>query len=153
MMRRALYAPYFSHICGRASAQPSSRRSRGGFTLVEVMIATAVLALGAMLIYEGFFMSIDANEYCLDYLSVASWIDEKMWFVQNELTRYGPLVDIKTVGSFVKRDKDFRWSISYCVRDESTSYTLYAVKLVLDWQRGKKSSRITRNAYALYEKE
>jgi len=125
--------------------------SDNGFTLVEVMIATAVLALGIVLIHEAFFASLDAFGYYSNYLRVAPWADEKIWDAQDELRRLGPRADIEREGEFLGRNKNFRWNLSYGPLGETKS--LYRVDLILSWQEGKRRVSLLRSAYAIYEKE
>jgi prepilin-type N-terminal cleavage/methylation domain-containing protein len=122
-----------------------------GFTLIEVMIATAVLALGTVLIHEAFLSSLDAFDYYYNYLRLASWADEKIWDAQDELLRLGPQADIEREGEFSDRNKNFRWSLSYVSLEETKS--LYGIDLILSWQEGKRKASILRSAYAIYEKE
>ena len=118
---------------------------------MEVMIATAVLALGTVLIHEAFFASLDAFGYYSNYLKVAPWADEKIWDAQDELRRLGPQADIEREGEFSEKSKNFRWNLSYGPLGEPKS--LYRVDLILSWQEGKRKAGLLRSAYAIYEKE
>lgn len=122
-----------------------------GFTLMEIMITTAVLALGTVLIYEGFFMSLETFNYYFDYLNVVPWADEKIWDAQNELSRLGPQAKIETAGEFVNRNKNFIWNLTCGLLDETGG--LYSVDLLVSWQEGKRKLRLARSAYAIYKKE
>jgi len=123
------------------------------FTLVEVMVTTAVLSLGTVFIYESLFSSLDAFDYYINYLNVVSWADEKIWQAQDELSRLGPLAQIETSGSFVNRDRDFMWGLAYNTIDESPHICLYRIGLTLSWQQGHRRARLLRNAYAIYEEK
>jgi prepilin-type N-terminal cleavage/methylation domain-containing protein len=123
-----------------------------GFTLVEVMIATTVLALGAVMIYESFFRSLDLYNYCANYLSVAYVADEKIWEAQNNLSRLGPGA-VMPGGQLRNNNKDFTWGLSYDLVEEDDKEQLYRISLVLSWQEGRKLSELTRVAYAKYAKE
>ena len=69
-----------------------------GFTLIEVMVTTAVLSLSMVLIYQAFFISLDSFNYCADYLDVVSWADEKLWQAQDSVTHNGTLNPIGAYG-------------------------------------------------------
>lgn len=118
-----------------------------GFTLMEVMVATAVLLLGIVFIYEAFFKSLSCISYCSNYLNVMTWADEKIWDAQNRLNQLGPQALVAGQGIFTRRNKDFSWDLSYGAIDEN----LYKIELALYWQEDRRDVRLTRGAYAIYE--
>jgi len=120
-----------------------------GFTLVEVMVATAVLSLGTVLIHEAFFISLDSINYCSNYLNVMPWMNEKLWEAQDNLGRYGTLGTTGTGGKFTSGNKDFNWILSYSLKDG-----LYKIAVSLSWREGRRRIWLTRDAYAIaYEKK
>ena len=60
----------------------NKRNSRSGFTLIEVMVAVAVLSFGLVMVYQAFFVVLDSFNYSADYLEIAGWMDEKIWQAQ-----------------------------------------------------------------------
>jgi prepilin-type N-terminal cleavage/methylation domain-containing protein len=128
-----------------------SRTGIRGFTLVEVMVTTSVLSLGAMLLYQAFFLSLGAFDYCSDYLRVAPWTDEKLWQIQDELLRHGSAAGIDTHGELIDRSRNFVWDASYGSIDEK--HGLYKIDLALSWHKGQKEVRLSRTAYATYKKQ
>ena len=124
---------------------------KSGFTLAEVLFATMALSLGAMLLYEAFFISIDAFNYCADYLNIASFADEKMWEAQDSLSRSGGADLTETGGILAALGKTFKWNLSYGLIDEAQS--LYRIDLVVSWKEGKRDERISRAGYAIYREK
>ena len=130
-----------------------------GFSLIEVMVATATLSLGTVLIYEAFFISLDSFNYYSNYLSVIPWMDEKIWQAQDDLSKFGALTQIGTTdeprtfdkvrGEFQKAGKAFRWNLNYSPIDDG----LYRIDLNLYWQEGQRKVRLLRSAYAKYEEK
>lgn len=118
------------------------------FTLVEVMVATAVLALGVTLIYQGFFISLDSLGYCQDYLRIAPLADEKIWQAQDALRRLGPSAELDAGGSFADGRRSFGWNLSYNSLGGPSG--LCEISLSVLWQNGQKKSRLVRGAYALH---
>lgn len=116
---------------------------------MEVMIATCVLSLGTIIIYESFFISLDSFNYYSNYLNVASWMDEKIWQAQDNLSHFGSSSQIDTAGEFVTRNKNFRWNLSYNLMSQN----LYQIDLTLSWQEGPRKVKLLRNTYAMYEKK
>ena len=121
------------------------------FTLLEVMVTTAVLSLGAALIYEAFFITLDTFDYCFNYLNVASWMDEKIWQAQDNLSLSGSLQQLEARGELKNRSKNFTWDLSYGLIGGTEG--LYKIDLTVFWQEGQRRVRLLRSAYALYEKE
>jgi prepilin-type N-terminal cleavage/methylation domain-containing protein len=122
-----------------------------GFTLLEVMIATAVLALGSVMIHEAFLTSLDAFSYYSYYLEVSPWMEEKIWQSEESLASLGEEAVIGAGGELEIKKKVFNWSLSYELID-GAQY-LYKLGLVVSWQEGQRTRRLQRFAYALYEKE
>ena len=120
-----------------------------GFTLMEVMTATCVLSLGTVLIYESFFITLDSFNYYSNYLNVASWMDEKIWQAQDNLSRLGSSSQIDTRGEFINQNKNFRWNLSYNL----ISQNLYQIDLTLSWQEGPRKVKLLRSTYAMYEEK
>lgn len=120
-----------------------------GFTLIEIMISTVVLSLGAVLIYGAFFTSLDSFNRYTDYLSLIPWMDQQLWQAQDNLTKSGALARIPTTGEFQKSGKAFRWGLSYGLIDDG----LYKIDLDLHWQQGQREAGLSRSAYAEYKKK
>lgn len=124
-----------------------------GFTLIEVMIATAVLSLTTLLIYEAFFISLDTFNYCYNYLNVFSLADEKIWQAQDDISRFGRLANIAEKGEYIDRNKNFVWNLSNNSIADALNQKLYKIDLILSWQEGNRNVKISRTAFAIYEKK
>jgi prepilin-type N-terminal cleavage/methylation domain-containing protein len=127
--------------------------NRSGFTLIEVMIATAVLTLGIVFIYQAFFVSLESFGYSLDYLHAAPWIEEKIWQVSNDIERFGFLARIDKAGNFRKKNRSFYWDLACDMVAEAPDTDLYKIELKLTWRAGAKTKSISRSAYATYKYE
>ena len=128
-----------------------SRIGKQAFTLVEVMVAVAVLSLGIVMIYDAFFTNLDLFGYYSNYLKFAPWLDEKLWEAQDLLSRGGGMVTLDRDGDFVKSNKKFHWVLSCTSLDDKQG--LYGITIRVSWQDGLRKANLTRNAYALYEQE
>jgi prepilin-type N-terminal cleavage/methylation domain-containing protein len=127
----------------------SSNLSNRGFTLIEAMVATVILSLGTVFIFESFFISLNTYQYCADYLKVASWADNKLWEIQSSLSSLGPSASLQTSGRFSQLNKDYTWSVGYGSVD--VTGILYRIDRVLSWQEGMRQVKLKRSAYARYE--
>ena len=121
------------------------------FTLIEVMVTTAVLSLGIVLIFEAFFISLNAFDYCNNYLHVAPQMDEKIWEAENGITCFGTLTGTETRGEFASGANNLKWFLSYDVIDKEQA--LYKIDLEVSWVQGKRKIVLSRNAYAMFEKK
>jgi len=128
-------------------APMTSRIGNRGFTFIEVIVATAILALGTVLIYEAFFISLDAFNYYSCYLNAVAVMDEKLWDAQNSLTCYGQAAQIQGGGGFTRKNRKYAWEVSYRLIGEKG---LYAVNVSMRWNQGKKVFNLKRSTYALY---
>lgn len=124
-----------------------------GFTLIEAMAATAVLALGLALIFQGLFTSLNAYDYYDNYLSILPRSDEKLWEAQDRINRLGPQANLDTSGEWVnQRDRRFKWGLGSSLLDKAGG--LYKLNLRVSWNEGNRKVSLQREAYALYnEKE
>jgi len=126
-------------------------RTERAFTLIEVMVTTAILSLGVVLIYNAFFISLDSFNYCSDYLAVAPLMDEKIWQAQERLNSEGALARLPENGRFNINNKEFNWYLkSTPVPGEQD---LFKIDLRLSWRQGSRNKKLSRIAYAIYKKE
>lgn len=118
---------------------------------MEVMVAAAVLALGAVLVYQAFFISLDSFDYYAQYLAVSGWMNEMTWRAQDSVSRLGSPSSLGNGGEFnAANGKLFRWALSSEKLDAMSG--LFQIELELSWQEGKRDNRLARTAYALYGK-
>lgn len=121
------------------------------FTLVEVMVATAVLAFSTVLIYRAFFICLDAFNYYTDYLYITPQVNETMWKAQDSLSHLGTLSDVERLGEVTNGNKRFNWDLSYMLLDGiKDDCQLYRIDLVTWWYAGAKRIEISKTAYALF---
>jgi prepilin-type N-terminal cleavage/methylation domain-containing protein len=121
-----------------------------GFTLIEVMVASAILAFGTVFIYEALFKCLDAYNYYECYLNVLPWMDEKIWQVQDELSNSGNFSE-ETSGEFVNKNRKFLWDLSIAGSGQESG--LFKIDLKTSWQSGRKRLSLSRSAYALLDQE
>jgi prepilin-type N-terminal cleavage/methylation domain-containing protein len=122
--------------------------NKRAFTLLEVMVTTAVLSLGTVLIHESFFITLDSYDYCSNYFNVAPWMDEKIWQVRDNIIRLGSSSQIETSGTFTIKNKDFSWNLSHSLVEGAQD--LHKLDLVVFWKEGQRKVKLSRTAYAKY---
>jgi prepilin-type N-terminal cleavage/methylation domain-containing protein len=122
--------------------------SKRAFTLIEVMVAVAVLSFGLVMVYQAFFVVLDTFNYGADYLEVSPWMDEKIWLAQDSIMRKGVLEDNSTNGELNLRNKKFTWELRNSVVDGTNN--LIALTLDVYWKEGKRPVQASRSGYAKY---
>lgn len=127
------------------------RTGSKAFTLIEVMVASAVLALGMLFIYRGFLSSLDVFDYYASYLDLAPLANEKIQQAQDELSRLGSQAKIETRGEFLKGVKPVDWDLAYNLIDAESG--LYKIDLAFSWKSAVRRARILRSAYALFDEK
>jgi prepilin-type N-terminal cleavage/methylation domain-containing protein len=127
----------------------NKKRKAGGFTLIEVMVAVAVLSFGLVMVYQAFFIVLDSFNYSADYLEIVSWMDEKIWQVQDSIMRTGALETNSSQGEFISRNKKFDWILFSSVLNGNGNIS--AVNLEVNWKESRRKVKATRSCYAKYE--
>ncbi|MBI5150059.1 MAG: prepilin-type N-terminal cleavage/methylation domain-containing protein [Candidatus Omnitrophica bacterium] len=121
--------------------------NRRSFTLIEVMVATVILAVSTVWISQSFFMALNSYNYCARYLGVVAWANDKIWEAQDNLRQSGPLAVMGDSGEFTQEKKNVAWSLAYAPVGENN---LYKIDLELSWKEGPRNSKLQRSAYAVY---
>ena len=122
-----------------------------GFTLIEAMVATLILVVGVVFIYEALFISLDAFNYCVDYLELSGWTDEQLWLAHDKIMRLGSSAAVNASGELYLGNKKFDWSISSDLLNEDTG--LYKVDVGLFWRQNKSNRKILRSTYSIYAQD
>ncbi len=122
-------------------------KKRRGFTLMEIMVTVAVLAVGLTPILQAFSTSLGAFGFYADSLNTTVWIDEKIWETRHDLMMGGELPTGETSGRERIGSKEYDWMIRVAALNPDKG--LYQVNLVLSWKKGQRTRSISRTAYAL----
>lgn len=122
-----------------------------GFTLIEVIIAVAILGVGLMLVIELFSGGLRAGKLSEEYTKATNYARLKL-----EEIRLNPIIkEGMEEGSF---DKDFRWKISIkevsiisrgLSDDFKVPAKLYKIDLGISWNSGFKERSIGFETYKL----
>ena len=124
-----------------------SKTGKQGFTLIELMVATAVLSFGLVMLFEAFFSFMDVFNYSYRRLEVQRWMDQKIWEVEDELVRSGMLTSNEFSGSFVRDGKDFNWSMTALMIGEMEESFLYELSLNVFWKEIARDVKVSQVAY------
>ncbi|MFC1699424.1 prepilin-type N-terminal cleavage/methylation domain-containing protein [Candidatus Omnitrophota bacterium] len=121
--------------------------NKKAFSLIEQIIAVAVLSLGIMLVYEAFFTSLGAFNHATRRLDAQRWMNEKIWDTEDQLQRTGMVAIGESGGVFRDKNKDFNWLMKVSLIDQFQSRYLCRVSLEVFWQEQTRRARLARAAY------
>jgi hypothetical protein len=116
-----------------------------GFMLVEVMVATAILSFGLVMIFHSFFISLDSSTYLVNHLNASLAMTNKIWQVQDLLRRSESLSHETGMENDITGQKTYKYIVQPTVLD--SAYGFYKVDTVFSWTENNKEVRLTRTAY------
>jgi len=114
-------------------------KTEAGFTLVEVIAASALLALGVVVIAAITSRSVDALRLDAEYARAWEVLDRQLTIIDH--VGIDTVVEKRmTEGDFIEGDTSYHWSLA--ASDELYD-KLKRVDIVLLWQRGGKVRKIS----------
>ena len=122
-------------------------RNRKAFSLIEQMVAVAILSSGIVLIYGALLTSLNVFKYSSNRLNVSSWMNEKIWETQNELICSGALIMGEHTGSFVSKTKNFDWKMSVNLIGRAQESYLCRLALTVFWKEPQRDVSLSQVAY------
>ena len=125
-------------------------RTRKSLTLIEAVVAAAVLAFGIIMVSQGLLITLEGFNYVVDYLNVLLWMDNKFWEAHDKLVNYNTLMTEDEKGSFMVNNKQFNWELCYNLIEGTETASLYALTLRVSWKEGMRIAKTLRSGYALY---
>ncbi len=130
-------------------AQPVRPRKRqifsvsGGFTLIEVMAAAMILALGMVIIFEVFLVSLDTMRFFDTRISAQWLVNEKMWAVQDLLDQpLNVFMPQQQSGTVMFGTTPCVWQVTLTILD--TQQEVYRLDAQASWQQGRRQCRVRR---------
>jgi hypothetical protein len=105
------------------------------------MVATSVLAFGLVLVYQAFFITLDAATYVSTYLEVSPWADEMIWEAQDSFRRTG-----RISGDTSGQTDLAAAAVSYDLAQETIDPKsgLYRLTLTASWRQARKERQLIR---------
>ncbi|MDD5643954.1 MAG: prepilin-type N-terminal cleavage/methylation domain-containing protein [bacterium] len=117
-----------------------------GFTLIEVIIAVAIVSVGLVMILQGFVSSLNAVKISEDTLKACIMADDRMAYSQLESENSPEFVLLKPSEYFMSGRLDFSWEFVAEVVDmpgtENAGVTLFKALSDLKWSGGKRKGDI-----------
>ncbi len=119
------------------------RFCRGGFLLVEIMVAVAVLAAGILVVFPAFFVSVDAARIAEDRLFIQMWAQNKLWEEQEAYARLKSVQTPQEKGDFQIGPRVIRWEKNV----GSIGTGLEEATLSFSWLLAGRARRVVYSAY------
>lgn len=126
------------------------KTNKQSLSLVETMVAVAVLSFGIILVCQGLLMTLGGFSYSVDYMNVLLWMDAKLWDLHDKLMHYNTIASEDTAGSVIIDNRKYQWHLSYNLIEGTKKASLYELSLQVAWQNGMRNIKIPRTLYALF---
>ena len=118
---------------------------KSGFSMIEVMIATAVLLLGTVMIHESYLRAADLFGRYSDTLKVRLWMNGHLWDIKENLIYSPSPSEESSTGSFTDGGKNYNWSQD--IRALSNP-KFYDIRLSVNWNEGNQPFNLIKETYA-----
>lgn len=125
------------------------RLKNKAFTLIEVMLAVAILSIGLVLVVRSYVTSLRAIKASQNFLIANLLLEEKIWEKQEEgMRRRGEATFEEEEGKFDPPFEGYSYNIKFEPQDFPPQYqgALYKTLFTVSWQergRGQSSSSVT----------
>ncbi|MCK9555398.1 prepilin-type N-terminal cleavage/methylation domain-containing protein [bacterium] len=117
-----------------------------GFTLIEVMIAVAIVSIGLVMILQGFVSSLNAVKISEGTLTACMIADSRMAYAQLESENNPEFMRAESSEAFVSENLEFSWEFIPEIIDMpetgDINEELFSVTSVLNWKDGKRKGDI-----------
>lgn len=112
----------------------TSKTGNKGFSLIEVMVAAALLSLGTVMIREGFLRSAELEGRLSHTMAAERWMHEKAWQARESLLYLKTAAPGSESGQFRGANKTYDWQLE----TQASGQEAYSLKLVVRWMEGQR---------------
>lgn len=124
-------------------------RKRAGFSFIEVMVTTAVLSFGIVMIYKAFLVSLNQLTYINHRLYAMALLDNKIVSLQKlfEASKEIPFGGAQETeqGQFGQKTVDFSYAMDFKTVEDLNNIFQLDIKLL--WKEGRHDVGISRSVY------
>jgi prepilin-type N-terminal cleavage/methylation domain-containing protein len=132
---------WHSHGCTGACRAGSGGMSRAGFTLIEILVAVAVLSVGVVAIFTALHVCVLALEQSRYTMRAGALLQEKL----ETLSENGGEIEPDT-GQFSSPDDDFQWRVDVSGEETDRSARLETVTVTV-WSEGRTEKSVQTRFY------
>ena len=124
-----------------------NNRDFRGFTLIEVMLAAAILGSAVTIIFQGFFMSLNSGGYLVNRMAAGILASNRAWEVQDSLRHNTGMPSMVTSAEEVSNGTRFNWTVTSKTLDPE--YGLYEADIKYSWDQNNRQPNIKSVIYIL----
>ncbi|GEM_PF-2289262 len=123
-------------------------KKKAGFTLIEVMLAVVFLALGTLMIQEGFLRSANLYGRYVNTMRASVWMNGRLWGAREAVLALDEAPSSDN-GELILDGVPFHWALDVREVDKD----LYALRLAMEWNEGSRPLSVIREIYATKPKQ
>lgn len=105
------------------------------FSLLEIMVAVAVLSVGLIPVSRSLLGSLHVSRVYAERWDVQPWIEEKLWDIEEELKRNRSITMGETTGYFRVDGRKYEWAVDVILVDSKQDVYLVDVNIVAPSKR------------------
>lgn len=124
-------------------------RRNKGFTLLEVVLAVAILSLGLVMVVRSYVSSLRAVKTSQNFLAADLLLEKKIWDWEEQVrlatTQPGSVVPGDEEGNFEAPFDNFAYRI--WMEEEAESPPLYKSTFKVSWQQRKNEHSVSSISY------
>jgi len=119
----------------------------GGFTLIELMLAVSILAIGTVMIQQGFLRASGLFHEASHRLAAQTWMETKLADAREQIVYAEPSSTQSESGTFEIAGRPYVWNLDIDLLPAGRDY--YGLTLSVGWSEGGRDVRLLKNASAL----
>ena len=117
-----------------------------GLTLIELMVAVAVLCLGTTLIQEGLLRCLTLLGRYSHTLTAEGWMEERLWQAQEDTLYSTEAAGGDGQGQIMLGNRPYDWALT--VQSLSGASQLYSFRLRMSWTESGVPLELVKERYA-----
>ena len=123
---------------------------KAGFSLIEVMVAAAILSLSTLVITESNLMNLNVYGRFANRVAVQTWAEQKLWEAKENVFSSEVPETGETQGTYETQTRSYQWHLTVTEEKEKQ---LYSILLKVGWIDNGQEVGIERLTYAFRPKE
>ncbi len=116
----------------------------GGIILMEVLLATLLLGVGLVALYQPLLSAISVLGYMDDRMEANYLVSGEIWSLQDRVRKTGRL---RESGRDVALGANRVYEYSFSTRPVGNSISLFETEIIISWVNGGRTKNLTRTFY------